>query len=160
MQKLVIRVVLRKRELKLYQQQQALRAWAPPLWEVPPAGDERGDRPSLCLPNNYRLTLVVVAAVLLVFISGGFVEWNKGDSNEYRHIPVDDAELRHRDDYYRRSAAGEENFQSCRQMELTVSTSPLTKVVTSAATDLADIRQAIKGSRHSSYRLLLRNLMA
>ena len=76
---------------------------------------------------------------------GGFVEWNKGDSNENSMaIPVDDANFDIGMIIIVVSAA-EKKISSRTGMELTVSTSPFYEGwVTSAATDLADIKQAIK----------------
>ena len=76
---------------------------------------------------------------------GGFVEWNKGDSNENSMaIPVDDANFDIGMIIIVVSAA-EKKISSRAGMELTVSTSPFYEGwVTSAATDLADIKQAIK----------------
>ena len=76
---------------------------------------------------------------------GGFVEWNKGDSNENSMaIPVDDAKFDIGMIIIVVSAA-EKKISSRAGMELTVSTSPFYEGwVTSAATDLADIKEAIK----------------
>ena len=76
---------------------------------------------------------------------GGFVEWNKGDSNENSMaIPVDDANFDIGMIIIVVSAT-EKKISSRAGMELTVSTSPFYEGwVTSAATDLADIKEAIK----------------